>query len=367
MKRLSVFCLILVMSVLATACTSTAQTPSPTATQAPSVTDTPAQETQSQTITPLNPPEKVVVGYVAIMKFAPLYVAKERGIFEKYGLDVEVESVKSGTEIVAFLTEGKMDVGGIAIVASTWNSWAQGLNLQIIAPGGLEPQTNSPTKLLVRKDLVDNGQVTTIADLKGLVMATAGGPGSGGEYLASKALQRGNLTIGDVQLQNLANADMPPAFENKTIDAGLLASPYADQAINDGFAVAIAEDLTPGAMTVAFVASEQFINERPEVAQRFVLSLMEAARMMQGEDYLSPENIAAYLTFINTTEDNLKSTVPFTFDPNQKIETDWLSDIENIHRQNGRTEYTDPIDPATVVDTTFVNWALGVLGKYKAP
>ena len=88
---------------------------------------------------PLNPPQKVKVAYVPIMKFATMYVAAQRGLFKKYGLDVDFERVKSGTEAIAFLTQGSVDVGGIAIVTSLWNSWNRGLGIRIIAPGGLEP------------------------------------------------------------------------------------------------------------------------------------------------------------------------------------------------------------------------------------
>jgi len=166
---------------------------------------------------PLDPPEKVVVAYVPIMKFATLYVAAGRGFFEKYGLDVQIERVKSGTEIIAFLTQGTTDVGGIAVVASTWNAWSQGMELRIIAPGALEPMENSPTKLLARKALVDESKVKDVADLKGLIVAMAGGPGSGGEYLASKGLERGGLTIADVEMVRIGNADMPAAFEKGAV------------------------------------------------------------------------------------------------------------------------------------------------------
>ncbi len=312
---------------------------------------------------PLDPPEKVLVAYVPIMKFATLYVAAERGLFAKYGLDVQIERVKSGTEIIAFLTQGTTDVGGIAVVASTWNAWNQGMELQIIAPGALEPAENSPTKFLVRKALMESGEVEDVADLKGHIVAMAGGPGSGGEYLASKGLERGGLTVVDVEMVRIGNADMPTAFENGSIDAGLLGSPYADQVLSAGHAVAIAEDLTPGVMTVAFVGSSKFISERPEAAKRFSLALMEAARMMQGKEYLSAENVAAYLAHVNTTEDALKNGVPLVYDPEQNISVEGLGDIERVHRQNGRVEYTDAIDLSKVVNSSFVEWAGAQLGK----
>ncbi len=85
---------------------------------------------------------------------------KPAACFDKYGLDVDIQPVKSGTEAIAFLSEGQVDVGGIAIVTSLWNGWNQGLDLRIFAPGGLEPFENSPTKLIVRKALADDGSVT---------------------------------------------------------------------------------------------------------------------------------------------------------------------------------------------------------------
>lgn len=310
-----------------------------------------------QSVAPLAPRERVVVAYVPIMKFATLYVAQSRGLFERYGLDVELQSVRSGTEIIAFLTQGRVDVGGIAMVASTWNAWSRGMDIRIIAPGALEPIEGSPTKMLVRTDLYNSGQVRSVADLRGRRVAMAGGPGSGGEYLTSKALERGDLTIRDVQAHNIGNPDLPAAFATGSIDAALLGSPYADQVLSAGTAVVLEEDLTPGAMTVAFVGSGRFVNQRPEVARRFVLALMEAAHMMQGEQYLSRENMRAYLTHINATEDAIRTGAPVIYDPNQEISLGGLRDVERVHRQNGRTEYSDPLDPAGVTDLSFLRWA----------
>src|SRR5690606_13498218 len=169
---------------------------------------------QGAAVEPLDPPEQVRVAFVPILKFATLYVAKERGLFEQYGLDVSLDPVASGTEAIAFLEQGQIDVGGIAIVTSLWNGWNQGIDIRVFAPGGLEPFENSPTQLMVRKELFDSGEVDSVEELAGRVVAVAGGPGSGGEYLLAKALERGSLTIRDVEAQNLANADMPAAFEN---------------------------------------------------------------------------------------------------------------------------------------------------------
>ena len=313
-------------------------------------------------VEPLSPRESVRVAYVPIMKFAPLYVAAERGLFDALGLDVTIDRVASGTEAIAFLEQGQVDVGGIAIVVSLWNGWNQGIDIRVIAPGGLEPFEGSPTKLMLRADLADT--VTEIADLRGRTVAVAGGPGSGGEYLAAKALERGGLTIRDVTLVNLGNADIPAALAAGSIDAGILGSPYADAVEADGSGVPFATDLTPGLMTVAFVGSGRFVEERPEVARRFALALMQAARLMQGDDYLAPENLSAYLAYVNATEEALRAGAPVVYDPNQAIPLEGLADVERVHRENGRTDYEVPIDLGDVADTQFVDWALEQLGVW---
>ena len=320
-------------------------------------------QAQDTAMEPLDPPQDVKVAYVPIMKFATMYVAEQRGLFDKYGLNVDLERVKSGTEAIAFLTQGSVDVGGIAIVTSLWSGWNKGLDIRIIAPGALEPMEDSPTKLLVRKALADDGTIKSVADLDGRRVAVAGGPGSGGEYLLAKALERGDLTIRDIEPMNIANPDMPLAFENGGVDAAIAGSPFADQIIEAGNAAVLETDLTPGLMTVAFVASGKLLNERPEVAERFVLALTEAAALMQGEDYLAPENLEAYMTFTNSTEDALRSGSPVIYDPEMKIPVDGLADIEKTHRENGRTEYTDPLDLSNVIDDRFTAAARTALGQ----
>jgi NitT/TauT family transport system substrate-binding protein len=322
-----------------------------------------AQVVSAGTMAPLDPPQKVKVAYVPIMKFATMYVAKQRGLFDKYGLDVDLERVKSGTEAIAFLTQGTIDVGGIAIVTSLWSGWNKGLDIRIIAPGALEPMKNSPTKLLVRSALANDGSIQSTADLKGRRVAVAGGPGSGGEYLTSKGLARGGLTIRDVEMMNVANPDMAMAMANGSVDAALVGSPYADQIIKAGDGKVLESDLTPGLMTVAFVGSGKFINTRRDAAERFVLALTEAARMMQGNDYLSRENIDAYLSFTNSTEEAIRAGNRVIYDPEMEVPVKGLGDMEKVHRENGRTEYSDPLDLSNAVDTSFTEKARATLGN----
>jgi len=334
-------------------------TTAPEATTAPEPTAVP-EPTEA-------PREKVTVAYVPVLQFAALYVAEGRGIFDELGLDVEYTSVRSGTEAVAFLAEGSVDVGAIAVVASTWNAFAQGFDLRVVAPAALKPMKDDPSVLIVRKDLWDSGEVKTAADLKGLTVAVAGGPGSGGEYLVAKALEPVGLTIFDVDLQNIGNPDMAAALESGAIDAALTGSPYANQIEEAGYGVVLVKDMAPGVMTVTYIYSGNFMKERPEVAEKFTLGLMEASRLMQGDDFLSEENIAAYLQFVSSTEEAIKAAPPAIYDPNLTLATDTLLDLQRIHMMNGRLEYDTPLAVEDVVDPTWVETALDELGRWELP
>ena len=359
------FGVLLVMALVLTACPSPSPTPTeaptkavePTPTTPPKPTDTPQPTAEAK--------EVVKVAYVPIMHFAPLYVAKERGFFDALGLDVQLETVKSGTEAIAFLTEGQIDVGAIAVTAGAWNAFNQGLDLRVVAPAALKLMKGDPTKLMVRKDLYDSGEVTTAADLKGRTVAMAGGPGGGGEYLVAKALEGSGLTVHDVEMVKIGNPDMAAAFETGAIDAALMGSPYVAQVMQAGTAVPLVEDMAPGAMTVVFVYSGKFMKERPEAAKRFMVGLMQGTRAMQGDEYLSDENMAAYLKYQKSTEEAIRASTPMLYDPNLNINEESLRDVERVHRENGRTDYTDPVPMENVVDYSWQRYALMILGPYQ--
>src|SRR5512143_1433133 len=210
-------------------------------------------------------PDKVKVAYVAIMNFAPLYVAVDRGFMNEQNIDVEMQKVASGADAMAFLAQGTLDAGGIGVGASTFNAFNKGFDLRIVGSAAIQPAKGGPTIIIVRKDLKDSGKVKSIADLKGMKVAIAGGPGTTGAYFVAKALKEAGLTMKDIEIVNLANPDLPLGIERGSIDAALVGPPYSDQILAGGKGVLLAQDTAPGAMTTVFMYSGKFIKERSDV------------------------------------------------------------------------------------------------------
>ena len=309
--------------------------------------------------------EKVKVAYVAIMNFAPLYVAIGRDFMKEQNIEVDMQKVASGTEAMAFLAQGSLDAGGIGITAATFNAFNKGFDLRIVGSAALQPQKGGPSIIIVRKDLKESGKVKSVADLKGMKVGIAGGPGTTGAYFVAKALKDAGLTVKDIEIVNLANPDLPLGFEKASIDAAFVGPPYSDQIISGGKGVLLAEDTAPGAMTTVFMYSGKFIKERPEVAKRFMIALVKGSRAMQGDRYLDPANLKAYLKYVTATEDAIRKGKPQVYDPDLKVYIDSIKNMEEIFRWAGWTNYTAVISQDKMADSSFAETAVKVLGQFK--
>jgi NitT/TauT family transport system substrate-binding protein len=310
-------------------------------------------------------PDKVQAAYVATMHFAPLYVAIERGFLKEQNIEVEMRKVASGSEAMAFLAQGTLDVGGIGIAAATFNAFNKGFDTRIVASASLQPQKDGPTILLVRKELKDSGKVKSVADLKGMKVGIAGGPGTAGAYFVAKALKESGLTMKDIEIVNLANPDLPLAIEKGAIDSTLTGSPYSDEILANGKAVLLAQDMAPKAMTTVFMYSGKFMKQRTDASKRFMVALVKGVRAMQGNKYLDPANLKAYLKYVTATEDSIRKGKPQFFDPDLRIYIDSVTNLEEVFRWAGWTTYTNVIPQSQMVDGSFQEHAVKTLGSYK--
>jgi len=309
--------------------------------------------------------DKVKVAYVAIMNFAPLYVAIDRGFMNEQNIEVDMEKVASGSDAMAFLAQGTLDAGGIGIGASTFNAFNKGFDLRIVGSAAIQPAKGGATIIIVHKDLKDPGKVKSIADLKGRKVAIAGGPATTGAYFVAKALKEAGLTVKDIEIVNLANPDMPLAMEKAAVDAALVGPPYSDQIIAGGKGVLLAQDMAPNAMTTVFMYSGKLIKEHPDIAKRFMVALIKGSRAMQGNKYLDPANMKAYLKYVTSTEDAIRKGAPQVYDPDLKVYIDSIKNMEEVFRWAGWTTYTTEIPQDKMADSSFVENAVKVLGPFK--
>ncbi|MGQ0550843.1 MAG: ABC transporter substrate-binding protein [Armatimonadota bacterium] len=306
--------------------------------------------------------ERVVVAHVPLINFATLYVAIERGYMREQGIEIDLQRVASGTEALAFLAQDRLDVGAIGLAAAIFNAFNRKLDLRIVASTSTWGQRHG-TRILTRVDLFDSGEVRSVRELKRRRVAIAGGPGSAGHYLFLLGARRGGIGPRDFELINLPNPEHGPALRAGRIDGSLTGSPFASAALAQFMARSLLENFAPGTATTVFVYSGGFMKNRPEVATRFLMALIQAARAMQGQKYLDADNVAAYKKYTGVRDEVLQAEPPLLYDPNMGIVTGTLADMEKTFRDAGMADSPTAIPLEAMVERRFQQEAVKRLGR----
>lgn len=138
---------------------------------------------------------------------APLVVAKQLGLFEKQGLDVELVAPSDPSSVPRLVAAGQADVG-VHYQPALYLDHAAGLPIVRFATL-VETPLNGIT-------ILADGPVKTLADLKG---KTVGYSVSGFETaLLGRMLANAGIAIGDVELVNV-NFALTPALISGKVDA----------------------------------------------------------------------------------------------------------------------------------------------------
>lgn len=294
----------------------------------------------------------VKVGIVQLPIFAPIYVADAKGYFEEAGLEVQLETVKSGQDAVPLASSGKLDVVAAGFSAGMFSAIETGLDIKVVASMGVSDGNTeeSPTDLVVSSAAVDSGEIESIADLKGKKIGAAGGAGGTGAFLLSLALEEAGLGINDVDVVNLGNPDMPTALANGSLDAGLISAPFSTLAIEDGTGVSMAVP-PAGTSGTGMIFGGQFAGS--DNAQKFFDAVAKAAKDLQGEERYSDENLQIIAEATGQTVEELKSVPLYTWLPNLEPLPEQLKGMEAVWMESGAIEYAESIERDAYIDASF--------------
>jgi len=291
--------------------------------------------------------QTVDVGQVQLPIFAPLYVAEAKGYFADEGIEINLQTVKSGQDAIPLASSGKLDAVVAGFSAGMLSAIDSGLDVQVVGSMGVSDGSpdESPTALVGKA-----GDVADVADLEGKKVAVAGGAGGTGAYLLALALEPAGLTINDVELVNLGNPDMPTALANGSIDAGLMSAPFSANAIGDGTGVSLAVP-PAGTSGTGVVFGGEFASS--DLAQPFFDALARGAKDLQGEDRYSEENLKIIGDATGQTPEEVAAVPLYTWKPDLAPLADQLSAMEEVWMQAGAIEYDEPLSQDDYINSSF--------------
>ena len=227
---------------------------------------------------------KVAIGMSGWTGFAPLTLAKEAGLFKKYGLDVSIKKIPQKDRHLAIASG---DVQCAATTVETWIGWN--------AAGVATTQIFQLDKSFGADGMVVKPGIAKISDLKGKTVA-ASAPGTSPYFALAWMLKKNGMTVKDVKLVSLE----PQAAANAIIagtadlDAAMTYEPYLSSVrAKPEAGKIIATTLDYPMVMDTFGCTPKFLNENPKAAQLLADAYFDALAMIKSDPKKSFEIMGA--------------------------------------------------------------------------
>jgi NitT/TauT family transport system substrate-binding protein len=212
--------------------------------------------------------ETVKLGMSTWLGYAPLYLAKEKGFFQKRGVDVEVVVIESPADRRA------------AFAADRIQGFATTVDTHVMTAAAENP---IPVKQVLALDdshggdgIVAKKEITSVKDLKGKTVAAQLGAGASYFWLNYVLAQNG-LKLSDLKAVDMKAGDAGAAFVAGKVDAAVTWEPWLSRAKNTPFGqVLIASDKTPGIIVDSLAFKPDFLKRRGDDVKKIIAAWNEA-------------------------------------------------------------------------------------------
>lgn len=245
------------------------------------------------------------------------YIAEEQGLFEKHGVDVELEFFPVYSDSLQALATGKVDANSQTL-SDTLAPLSKGIKLKAVL---VNDNSNGGDAIVSKTD------IGSIAELKGKTVATE--LGTVDHLLLLTALAENGMTEKDINFVNMTVNDAGPAFISGNTDASVLWEPFQTMAVKEGKGkVLFSSKDTPGLIPDLLVFRESVVEKRGEDVQAIIAAWFDALAYLEE----NPEEAIAMLA-------EKAETTPEDF----KLGLDSIklfSVQDNIHAFEAREEYT---------------------------
>lgn len=211
------------------------------------------------------------------------YIAREKGYFEKLGIEIQHRELMDGSLAVPVIVSGELDIAAMTAAAGLFNSVAKGAPLVIILDRGNNRPGYGYTVTNVSQAMYEGG-VRSLADfakLKGKRVGV-GALGSINQYNLALALAKSGLDPAkDVQWTiNVAQPDLMKMLGQNQVDATDLAYQFGFFAQNNkwGPMIATGDEIAPGTSIAAFAVRKDYLEKHRDVVIRWAMAYLQGVK-----------------------------------------------------------------------------------------
>lgn len=314
---------------------------------------------------PLKKPVTVTIAEDGSASGAGFYIAKERGYFKDYNINVKFATFANSDDMLPALASGKIDIAGGISSASFFNSIAQGMDVKMIADKGHNLPGQSYFSFVIRKDL--QGKIKSYKDFKGKRIAVST-KNAVDDYIFQQMLNHAGLTRKDVHFVLMPDfGNMLAALSNGSIDAALEIEPLITKGTEKGISVRFGDttDYAPKAQIAMVISSPQFVKNK-KVALRFMVAYLKGVRaynnaFLKGEK--ENQVIQTMMKHTSLNEPAIWKKVGVTgLNPNGEMYVSNIKDQYDFYKKQGAIKGN--IDFNKAINTSLAKQAVKILGKY---
>jgi len=291
-------------------------------------------------IPPMVKVETVRVGYHKNLAQGEVFVAKELGLYKKYGLDVEFNEFRVGPETMQAFLAGKLDLAYIGPIPPLIGVANNNARLKIVAgasKGGMSIVTL-------------NKGIHSVSDLYGKTVCTPQKGNTQDVIFTGLILPKFGMGERDLNILYTPSSQMPALLETGSADACVAYEPYVSLLVLNYNASIIYDwnDTFGGDYpTAVLVASDAFIRDHPEELRSFLRAHVEAADILNRDPEYANKLLLKYyeLSDVNTllarkyglpieVVDMARTRLVYS----SAVDTDVLADYDNIAYASGYTD-----------------------------
>lgn len=221
----------------------------------------------------------LTVGDIQGTPSAFLEFAVQEGFFEAEGLEVTVEANPGGAANIPGVEAGDFEIAGSNIV-SVLLARGEGLELRMVSAGTFGPE--DPEDDFSRIVVPGDSDISGPEDLNGRSVAV-NTLANIAELTTRAALENVGAEHEDIDFVEMPFPDMVPAVQDGQVDAAFVIEPFASIGLDQG----LQDVLSPYAQTApnlavgSYFSSDAYIEENPEVIDRFVAGVTAAGEHIE--------------------------------------------------------------------------------------
>jgi NitT/TauT family transport system substrate-binding protein len=318
-------------------------------------------------VTPLSPRGKLILSLnPGNISFLPMFLALDKGAFEKAGLDLDVKKFDGSTTTqLPLLARGDLDIAPANASPALFNQVAQGFDARVVASLGAPKEGRATTAwLVVAKDVAD--KIKDYPDLKGHSMDISS-QGTPLALMGQEALRLGNLTPKDVTVTDRIRTvpDMLALAKAHGADVMAMVEPVATQSQTEGYVVRwkSIDQVVPWYQASLLAVSKKALDTNRPAVEKFLEVYLSSAREIDASNGTwTPELLTTVTKWTGLKEDVVKALGGAVYyDPNGALSVDSLTRVQDVWMQQQQVK--EKVDPAKIADSSLVEEAVGKIGK----